>query len=288
MALDMAAAESALAWLAAQMGVDAAETAASGVIEVANAHMARAVRRISVERGFDPRRFTLVAFGGAGPLHACDLAARLEIPQVLVPAVPGVLSALGMVTAAPTRDYAQTVRNEEGGAAVFHRLRETALREMAADGHAAEELRLRYSVDMRYAGQSHELTVPWPDFPANREQVATRFHAAHEKRYGYARPAAAVEWVTARLTAVAPPPSLALPTYPPAETPLSAAQVGEKPVWFGEAPLATPLYRREGLGPGHRFPGPAIVFQYDTTTVIPPGWETAVDRYRNLRLTRSA
>lgn len=282
-------AQAAMARLADALGagVDSAETAAYDVIRVANATMERAIRNISVERGYDPRRFTLLPFGGAGPLHACALAAALAIPRVLVPPTPGVLSALGMLVAAPTRAYSQTVMVTADDAVdivlgdLFDRLRVRAVREMGADGFDSAELQVTHAVDMRYAGQSHELTVAVTD---GYETLAAQFHAAHERRYGYARPDADVEWVTARLTARVPidPPTLA--QLAPAQDEVVGAIIGRKPVLFSRNGPAhdTPLIDRARLRPGHTVHGPAVIIQYDTTTVIPPDWHACIDRFGNL------
>ncbi|MFQ5437155.1 MAG: hydantoinase/oxoprolinase family protein, partial [Anaerolineae bacterium] len=189
MRLDVAAARSALTGLAAKMGADSAEAAAWGVVAVANANMERAIRRISIERGYDPRRFTLVPFGGAGPLHACELAQNLQIPRVFVPPVPGVLSALGMLVAAPTKDFSQTVMQKVGAweqdTASWMRdryapLRQRALVEMGAAGHAPQTIDLRTSLDMRYVGQSHELTIPYATQIGDDRALVDAFHLAHE------------------------------------------------------------------------------------------------------------
>jgi N-methylhydantoinase A len=211
MALDETAANQALQELAKAMRVADAETAALGVIQVANANMERAIRRISVERGYDPRRFCLMPFGGAGPLHACDLAESLQIPRVLVPPVPGVLSALGMLVAAPTKDYSQTVMRavaswgdaeEAWLVAQAAPLVERAVAEMVAEGYDAAAVTLSYQLDVRYQGQSHELTVPWV---VGETAVSSQFHAAHQQRYGYRLPEGEMlELVTLRVTAVAP------------------------------------------------------------------------------------
>ena len=290
--LDETAAHRALKDLAFGMNVAGAETAAWGVIQVANANMERAIRRISVERGYDPRRFTLMPFGGAGPLHACELAESLQIPRVLVPPVPGVLSALGMLAAAPTKDYSQTVMravaawreaDEAWLAASFAPLEARALAEMVAETHLEDNLTLAYHVDMRYKGQSHELTIPWT---AGASEVVPLFHAAHQQRYGYRLPEGEmVEIVTLRVTVVAPVDPPQIPQEPLGLADASAAMLGRKQVWFKQETQLTTLYDREKLRPGHQFGGPAIVFQYDTTLVIPPGWETAVDSYHNLILT---
>jgi N-methylhydantoinase A len=289
MRLDLAAARDALAELAQKMGVETVETAAWGVIQVANANMERAMRRISIERGYDPRGFTMVPFGGAGPLHACELAQNLQIPRVLIPQLPGVLSALGMLVAAPTKDFSQTVMKqvdvwnatvESWVQAQFSPILQRALREMAAEGYAAELLDLRTSLDMRYVGQSHELTIPFPALQG--KSLIEAFHAVHETRFGYRQAQARVEIVTLRLTAVAPVTPPALTTQPDAGGDATTALIGEKQVWFQQQPHQTQLFNRSKLRPGNRVVGPAIVFQYDTTVVIPPGWETAIDPYGNL------
>ncbi|MBK7896131.1 MAG: hydantoinase/oxoprolinase family protein [Anaerolineaceae bacterium] len=291
MRLDVTAAREAMHGLAEAMGVADGETAAWGIIQVANANMERAIRRISVERGYDPRRFTLMPFGGAGPLHACEMAENLQIPRVLVPPVPGVLSALGMLVAAPSKDFSQTVMRtvQQWSAADEAWLGQQAapiaaraIGEMAAEGHEEAALTLSYRLDMRYKGQSHELTVPWV---AGDLAVSDLFHAAHEQRYGYRLAEdELLELVTLRVTAVAPVDPPAIQQEPLGKPDASGAVLGEKMVWFGERPYPTSLYSREELRPGHQFSGPAIVFQYDTTVVIPPGWETAVDQFYNLVL----
>ena len=277
--------------LAREMGAPSAQKAAWDVLQVANATMERAIRRISVERGFDPREFTLVAFGGAGPLHACDLAQSMQIPRVLVPPVPGVLSALGMLVAAPAKDYSQTVMQRlvdegEGDSRdvlddAFKLLRQRAQEEMAGEGHETAQLTWHYSLDMRYAGQSHELEVAYE--PGHTTTVViSNFHAAHEQRYGYSRREAPVEVVNVRLVALAPATPPQLPRQEERTGDGQAARCGEKQVWFNEKPYATPLYQREKLAAGDRFQGPAVIFQYDTTTVVPPAWGVRVDGFGNL------
>jgi len=166
----------------------------------------------------------------------------------------------------------------------FAPLAERALDDMTAEGEEETAVTLHRSLDMRYLGQSHELTVDLPDLTADPVE---RFHAAHEARFGYRQPGAEVEIVTVRITAVAViiPPTF--PSMPPGGTEPAAARLGEKRVWFGGQPRTAVLYDREKLRPNQRFLGPAIVFQYDTTTVIPPGWETAVDTAGNLIVSRA-
>jgi len=288
MALHEGPARAAVGALAAEMGATV-EGAALAIVRVANAAMERAIRRVSVERGHDPRRFTLLAFGGGGPLHACELAEALGIPRVLVPPAPGVLSALGMLAAAPARDTSRTAIQPVAGltagqlAEAFAPLAARAVGDMADEGHDAAALTLRYALDMRYVGQSHELTVATRPGQGAAE-VAAAFHAAHAARYGYARPEAAVELVTLRLSAVAahaPPP---LPDEPLGAADANATLLGRRDVWFADGVQATRLYDRDRLRAGQRFDGPAVVYQYDTTTLVAPGWSAWVDGRRNLIL----
>lgn len=290
MRLDRAAALHALERLAQQIGAASPQAAAWDVVRVANATMERAMRRISVERGFDPRSFTLVAFGGAGPLHACDLAASMRIPRVLIPPASGVLSALGMLAAQPTRDYSQTLLRRlepdgdlawvDGG---FEPLYQRAVADMSQEGVASRQLSFQLSLDLRYLGQSHELNVPYT--PMQPEAIAAQFHAAHEQRYGYRREQAMVELVTLRLRVLAPAAPLLLPRLPAASGEEAAVELGRKPVWFGERYWDTALYERAALKAGQCLWGPAIIFQYDSTTVAPPGWRLQVHETGSLILT---
>jgi len=285
----------ALSKLAGDMGVSTPEGAAWGVIQVTNANMERAIRRISVERGYDPRRFTLVAFGGAGPLHACELAATLQIPRVLIPDVPGVLSALGMLVAAPTKDYSQTLmvrtdderlQTSEWMQAQIQPMEERARREMLAEGHQASSLILEHGLDIRYLGQSHELTISYR-VGEGRTSVEERFHRQHLSRYGYQQPHERVEVVNLRLVITAPvaPPELSARGLSSPDA--HEAHIGEKLVWFNQQSTPTDLYERAKLQSGNKIRGPAVIFQYDTTTVLPPGWVATVDPFGNLVLTQN-
>jgi N-methylhydantoinase A len=266
------------------------------MVRVANAAMERAIRRISVERGHDPRRFTLVAFGGGGPLHACELAEQLRIPRVLVPAVPGALSALGMLVASPTRATSRTVLlslNEREEAVIddlrdaFAPLAEYLREAMSRDGHDPLALHYDAVLAMRYSGQSHELDVAYhPDLDA--DGLRSAFGAVHAARYGYRLPDAPVEIVTLRLTASAADSSPA-PTHDltfvstEADFP-AAALLGEVRFWAAGSFHAAPALDRASLRAGHRFTGPALLYQYDTTTLVPPGWMAQVDTDDNLLL----
>ncbi|MGH2521468.1 MAG: hydantoinase/oxoprolinase family protein [Anaerolineales bacterium] len=292
MALDREAARAALRPLQTQTQTRTLGQTAWGVVQVANAAMERAIRKISIERGFDPRDFTLVAFGGAGPLHACELAERLGISRVLAPRAPGVLSALGMLLADLVKDYSLTILRRvesltEGDVpGLFAPLEARARAEMSQDGVADPQL--ERSVDVRYVGQSFEINVPLVE--DRLAQLTDDFHARHAQRYGHAHPAEPVEWVTLRVRAAGRTPKPIFEELPLGTGDPAAAGLGEQPVWFevggSLAPYPARLYEREKLLAGDKLAGPAVIFQLDATTVIPPGWAGQVDRLGHLRLER--
>ncbi len=282
-------ARQALAALATAMHVATPEQAAWGVIQVANATMERAIRAISIQRGYDPRAFTLVAFGGAGPLHACALAEALHIPRILIPRTPGVLSALGMTIADLVKDYSQTIMAGQEVLApaaldtIFAPLEARAYDDLRKEGIQPQQMVLERALDMRYVGQSHEITVPQP---ADGAWLGA-FHTAHERLYGHRHDEEPVQVVNARLRAVGRSPKPIFELLPEEGTDASAACVGEGLVWFGpREPQRTLLYERERLLAGNVIIGPAILFQLDATTVLAPGWQAVVDRWGNLLLSR--
>ena len=277
--LDEAAARAALEPLARALG-ESLEAAALGVIRVANAHMERALRRVSTARGTDPRPFVLLPFGGAGPLHAAELAQLMGIERVLVPRFPGVLSALGMLVADETRDASRALLSswdELSGEQI-----ETLIAEMnAAFGLTGE---LEAGIEARYRGQSYELAVPL-DLPVSAQSLArakAAFHQLHRARYGLSDEARAVEAVTLRLRVRR---AAKLPDdRPQTETSHGARPFGSKTVWFAHGARPTALFERDELRPGARFDGPGLVFQFDTTIVVPPDWSARVDGWENLWL----
>ncbi|MDR9430027.1 MAG: hydantoinase/oxoprolinase family protein [Natronomonas sp.] len=281
--IDADAAHAALERLADEAGLEDAEDAARGVYRVANATMTRAIRSVTVERGHDPRSFGLVAFGGAGPMHATALADRLDIERVVIPGPAGVLSAYGLLAADETHDTLRTVRLPLGasdpseGIAVYGDL-ESAVIEAVSD---PDEARLERAADCRYAGQSFELTVPVETF--DPERVAERFETAHERAYGY-RLDAPVEAVTLRVTA-------AIGTEPPS---VSRAGGGDGVIDTREAvfpdvgTVETTVYGRGAMEPGTEIAGPAILERAESTTVVQPGWRGRIRSDGALSLERVA
>ncbi|MBI4410379.1 MAG: hydantoinase/oxoprolinase family protein [Gemmatimonadetes bacterium] len=282
--LDRAAIEAPLRALAERLGTNL-EAAAEGVLAVADTAMEGALRVISVERGHDPADFTLVAFGGAAPLHAAELADRLGLPRVLVPPDPGLLSAYGMLGSPVRKDAARTVLWPEERATpaalreVFVELERAAAAAMAEEGIPRRALRFRRAVDARYRGQSYELHVPATGW-------LEAFHRAHEARYGYARRDAAVEAVTLRVEATAPPPRVPATKLERAPKRAPPRQGTGGVVYEGRRMRATHFERRRLLG-GHRIAGPAVVLEYSATTWLPPGWRAEVQESGALLLERA-
>jgi N-methylhydantoinase A len=289
---------SVLSRLGERLGLDAVY-AALGVIDVVNAHMERALRLISVERGYDPSGgdgqspFTLLSFGGAGGLHAADLARRLLIPRLLIPPMASTLSAYGMLAADVVKDYTQTVmlpgvvKNKEIASALAPIIRR-GCQEVEREGIPPDRLVIEPSLDMRYAGQSYELSVPWPVDAYDTYSYKDAFHAIHRRVYGYDRLDASMEITNLRVRTtgkIAPPP---IPAYPfEGENPASA-YLETRPVFLreqtdGEAQWRPiPFYRFEDLRPGNKIFGPAEVIREDTAILLGTGDAGELDQYLNL------
>ncbi len=280
MALDLKAGERALAGLAQGIGLGLME-AARGVVDIAVVNIDRAIRHVSIARGYDPRDFTLVAFGGAGPLHACAAADRLEIPRVLVPPAPGVLCALGLLLADVAVEYSQSVMCRADSDAIARlevdrrELLASARRELEQEGITENEMRFIVSLDMRYEGQAYELNIPF-----SGEAIAA-FHAAHERSYGHAMRWRNVEIINMRVNGIGSidKPNMEAAPVEPHET----QAIGEKASPIGGA---IKLFERDELRAGAMFEGEALVFQMDSTTYVPPGWRGKMDGYMNLVLER--
>ncbi len=282
--LDRARAEAALARLGGRLGLGAQQTAL-GVVRVADAQMTRALRVISVERGLDPRRHTLVAFGGAGGMHACALAEELGIGRVLLPEAAGVLSALGLAIADLRRDYVHpflgALDTTTDAAQVEAAWKELEAR--AGADAAGEPLELTRLADLRYRGQSFELTVAAGE-AGEAGDLAARFHQAHERRYGYRMPEEAVERVNLRVVAVTPVAKPSLYAAAAAGTRRSVRRRAS----FGAGWQEVEAVDRTSLGAGWRVEGPAVVESPDSTCVVRPGWRGVVDQVGTLVLERQA
>jgi N-methylhydantoinase A len=257
---------------------------AAGILRVVETAMEKAIRVISIERGYDPREFTLVAFGGGGPLHACSLARALHIPTVLIPSMPGALSAVGILLADTVRDYSRTVmlQGKKMGrlSGYFAELEERGQAEFAAEGLEAEAHR---SVDIRYSRQGYDLNVPWDE--GSPQEAIEAFHQLHNVCFGFSDTARPVEIVNLRLRMV-----VAGEPYTPVRQETvpgdgHAACYGERDIFFADSFLNSRVYRRDALVPGDTIPGPALITEYTAATVLPPGDSAHVDGFGNLVIT---
>ena len=284
--LDPALAEAAVrGGVAEPLGMEL-HVAAEAIVQVANANMADAVRLISISRGYDPRDFALVAFGGAGALHGAALAKELAIPVVIVPPNPGVTSALGCLLVDVQHDLAESYIRPAADAdpaaieAEFARLEAEAADRMQHENIPPDRSIVERTVDMMYQGQWRSLAVPAGSPVTSIPDLVAAFHAQHEREYNFRRDDAPVDIYRLNLRAVGIVPKAAL-----AERELGGVMpepVERRPAWFGAQPFDTPVYQRDVLPAGAAFSGPAIVEQLDSTTVVPPGSRAEVDRFLNL------
>jgi N-methylhydantoinase A len=275
-------------WLRVHKSKLSVEEFAAGVLRVVNATMEKAIRVVSVERGYDPRDFTLVAFGGAGGLHACELASALGVPSVIVPAYPGALSAFGILVSDVIKDYSRTVLKVVASPAVqppaqlpkssaddielqFRALREQAERDFASEGWSGK-LEIVTTADVRYRGQGFELNIPWG------RNLPSLFASEHKRRYGYSDESRAIEIVTLRLRA-------RLKSKPPAR--LAQRKKSNLPaknakIWLDGKLSASEIYDRESLTVNRWYPGPAVITEYSATTVVPAGMRFLLTAESNL------
>jgi N-methylhydantoinase A len=251
------------------------EQFAEGITRVVNAHMEKALRKISVEYGYDPRDFVLFSFGGAGPLHACALAKALNIPTVLVPRMPGALSAYGVFVSDAVRDYSRTVMLPPADPQLEKHFESLEQLSRAENGHGDSTEYFR-SVDLRYRGQGYEISVDWDGDPTES------FHREHERRYGYADRKRRVEAVTVRLRSVLSSEVPALRQHKEERNNDRQAVITEKKIYTDGHWVPGLVYNREGLQAGDVFAGPAIVTEYSATTFVPPGCRVEVDGLLNM------
>ena len=274
------------------MGVD---EVALGIVEIANSAMVGALRRVSVQRGYDPREFVLVAFGGAGPVHANRLASELEMPKVLVPMSPGTTSAMGLLVTDIKHDYSVALIQQADQLDIS--VANAQFQRMSSEGHAAlsregvtdEATRFVKQADMRYVGQSYELTIPLPEADLDStalDGILAQFHQEHERSYGFKAEDEPVEFVALRLSAVGVIPKPQLRKIESGDDASTSPIKETRPVYFAETdgPVDCPVYDRYKLASGHKITGPAIIEEADSTTVIHPGYRAIVDEYGNLFL----
>ena len=268
--------------IAKKLGLSPVELT-EGIIMIANSNMQKVIRAISVERGYDPRDFVLFSFGGAGGMHTAYLSKLLNIPKILIPENPGLLSAMGMLMADIVKDYSLTIMksheevNLEQLLKLFHELEKKATSDMKNQGIEGKSVHIIRSMDMRYRGQSYEIIVPF-----DRDYIE-RFHSLHEKFYGYKKPHSEIEIVNLRIRAIVDTPKPEIKEYELyGEKIRDEALLGEKEVIFDGKAFTTSIIRRERLLPGNVIDGPAIIVEYSSTIVIPPFANAHMDKFRNI------
>jgi N-methylhydantoinase A len=271
-----------------------AEEFASGIVRVVETQMEKAIRVISMERGFDPREFTLVAFGGGGPLHACALARSLRIPTVLIPIMPGALSAVGILLADAVRDYSRTVMCSTHQTSIideaFAELQHSAISDFAASGLAGTSQR---SIDVRYRKQAYELNVPYGEDNFTSSTLTASaltasldaFHRQHQQRYGFSDPARAVEIVNVRLRMSAAGEPYSPPVINRDSRDQLPAKFAEREIYIDGKLQPARIYQRESLSAGDTIAGPAMISEYTSSTLLLPGCVAQVDGYGNLVIT---
>ena len=257
--------------------LDSVESFAEGIVRLSDAHVEKALRKISVERGFDPREFALVSFGGAGPLHACALARALQIPKVLIPRHPGALSAFGILVSDMVRDYSRTVMLQPLDACIdteFRRLEQKGRAAMQHEGQLSAVA--ERSLDMRYAGQGYELSVPWSD------DYVREFHRLHERRYGYSDPERPVEIVNVRVRMRAVTRQVRAISQPVCKGDGKQVLLKHTSIYFEGRHWEAAVYDRALLEAGDQLAGPAVIIEYTATSFLPPGARLVVDSFLNL------
>ena len=279
--------------IAAPLGISP-QQAAAAIIAVVNNAMAEALRIVSVERGHDAREFSIICFGGAGPLHAAALAEELEIGEVVVPPAPGAFSALGLVGSDIRRDYGRTFfvgldeSDPDALEGVYSELEAAARQMLARTGIDAASWQMERTADLRYVRQAYELNVPAPDTVDRRGMalLADRFHDRHERTYGHANREEKIQIVTLRLSASAKLPELVLAQGSP-DAAVPGDQKGQRPVWYdGEMPVPTAVHDRNRIRTGQVLAGPVIIESLDSTIVVPPSWRARLDERGFILMTR--
>lgn len=290
------ACESLRSTICKQLDLELSE-AASSIVKIANSIMAKILRIVSVERGYDPRSFSLIAFGGAGPMHAYSIAQELNIPQIIVPITPGLFSAMGLLVSDVVHNYLKAVMKSLDEVspsyleALFNELEEKGRKTLEEDGFTSKRMMFIQELDARYKGQSYELSISAPQSFTKEtfNQILYLFSKKHRTMYGYSTLEEPVELVNVRLKAIGIMAKPKLRIYPKTKQEPSKGSILEmRDVFFEDIDDYTkcPVFVRERLEPGNTVDGPAIIEQYDSTTVISPQWKAEVDEFKNLRMTQ--
>jgi N-methylhydantoinase A/oxoprolinase/acetone carboxylase beta subunit len=243
---------------------------------------------ISIERGFDPRNFALFSFGGAGGMHSVEIANQLSMKKVIIPKNAGVLSAIGLLLADSIKDYSAALLRPTDEVKtselkrLFQALERKGILDMRKEGFAEKDLTTSLALDLRYSGQSYEITVPTSKVNIDKSAYISKFHRAHQKLYSYHHPDRTVEIVNIRLKIVGPSKKIKLKKFPPGGLDPQKAFMKEQELFFHGQKYTAPVYDRLAMAPGNVIHGPAIVLDYESTTFLPPSHTLKVDTFLNL------
>jgi N-methylhydantoinase A len=267
------------------------EEAASGILDIANASMLRILRLISVMRGHDPRDFTLIAYGGAGPLHATELARKMSIKHIIIPRISGLFSTLGLFFADLNTDFVETsmipLKTPNALNRIINRLQKKAEAWFEQNHVNPRQKRIKVSADIRYSHQSYELNLPLPGTSLNRNDILAlqkKFHKIHAKTYGLSSPGESIQIVNVRLRATKLLPRHELPVYESPESPALKDTKQRRPVWIKNKKWNCPFFERSRLRRGERIEGPAVIQENESTTLVTPGWQLRMDKSGNLHI----
>jgi N-methylhydantoinase A/oxoprolinase/acetone carboxylase beta subunit len=277
--------------LAKKINKSLIETAA-GIIEIANANMEKAIRVISIERGFDPRDFALFSFGGAGGMHAVDIASNLKMPRVIVPKNAGVLSSLGLLMADSIKDYSKSIlktsekTNQEELENQFKKLIEKSIKSMKEDGFQEDAITIFSFLDLRYQGQSYEITIPYRNKITSNLSFVSDFHKAHRKLYSYHHEQRPVEIVNIRVKAVGTTKKIKLKRLPPKDKNPGRAFMKKQAIHYEGKTWQASVFKRAPLATGNKINGPALIADSESTTFLPFSYKLEVDGFLNLIIQR--
>jgi N-methylhydantoinase A len=275
------------------------EEAALSIIRIVNANMAKGISGVSVQRGYDLREFILVPFGGAAANHAVDIAEELGISKIIVPPMCGNFSAVGLAVADIQHDYVRTIAKRQQDinldelSETFRTMEREGIRQLKEENVKEEDIHIEWSADLRYEGQSWELNTPIERSPVfdvmELQNILSSFHSLHQKVYSYSESKESVEFINLRVKTIGRNPSLTLPKEQMAPTPLSKALKEKRPVYFkDEGFTEIPVYERDRFGCGTKIPGPCVIEETISTTLIPTGWKGTIDEYKNILITKIA
>jgi N-methylhydantoinase A len=273
------------------------EEAAQGIIKIANSNMLRILQLVSVDRGYDPREFALIAYGGAGPLHACDLAEEMEIHRLIIPKLPGLFSTLGLLYADITADFVETVmlplisENINTVNKALRRLYKEAEDFFIKTNVPTKSRIIKASIDLRYLGQNYELNVDLPNLKLSNNdlsKIRSRFNKIHETSYGYKSPEETIQIVNIRVLVSTRTPKPEIRPIEPSRSSTDVALHSIEKVYFTDGLIKCPIYRREKLLSGHNIEGPAIIQEKEATTLLKDDWKLKVDNFGDLILDKSA